>query len=60
MFQDTSVKYVLARDPSADSLKYTWDKNQSALYSMAALNDATQSDIRPFIEAGGKLIVWHG
>jgi feruloyl esterase len=60
MFQDTSVKYVLARDPSADSLKYTWDKNQSALYSMAALNDATQSDIRPFIQAGGKLIVWHG
>ena len=60
MFQDTSVKYVLARDPSADSLKYTWDKNQSALYSMAALNDATQTDIRPFIQAGGKLIVWHG
>ena len=42
MFQDTSVKYVLARDPNADSLKYVWDKNQSALYSMAALNDATQ------------------
>jgi len=60
MFQDTSVKYVLARDPNADSLKYTWDKNQSALYSMAALNDATQTDIRPFLDSGGKLIVWHG
>ena len=60
MFQDTSVKYVLARDPNADSLKYVWDKNQSALYSMAALNDATQTDIRPFINNGGKLIVWHG
>ena len=60
MFQDTSVKYVLARDPNADSLKYTWDKNQSALYLMAALNDATQTDIRPFINSGGKLIVWHG
>ena len=60
MFQDTSVKYVLARDPNADSLKYTWDKNQSALYSMAALNDATRTDIRPFINSGGKLIVWHG
>ena len=60
MFQDTSVKYVLARDPNVDSLKYTWDKNQSALYSMAALNDATQTDIRPFINSGGKLIVWHG
>jgi hypothetical protein len=60
MFQDTSVKYVLARDPNADSLKYAWDKNQSALYSMAALNDATQTDIRAFINSGGKLIVWHG
>jgi feruloyl esterase len=27
---------------------------------MAALNDATQTDIRPFINSGGKLIVWHG
>ncbi|HTT22560.1 MAG TPA: tannase/feruloyl esterase family alpha/beta hydrolase [Candidatus Sulfotelmatobacter sp.] len=60
MFQDTSVKYVLARDPNADSLKYTWDKDQGALYSMAALYDATQTDIRPFINSGGKLIVWHG
>ncbi len=61
MFQDTTVKYFLARDPKADSLKYSpWDQNQSALYALAALNDATQTDIRPFIEAGGKLIVWHG
>ena len=61
MFQDTTVKYYLARDPKADSLKYSpWDQNQSALYALAALNDATQTDIRPFIKAGGKLIVWHG
>ena len=26
---------------------------------MAALNE-TQTDIRPFINSGGKLIVWHG
>ncbi len=61
MFQDTTVKYYLARDPKADSLKYSpWDRNQNALYALAALNDATQTDIRPFIKAGGKLIVWHG
>jgi feruloyl esterase len=61
LFQDTTVKYYLARDPKADSLKYSpFDQNQSALYALAALNDATQTDIRPFIEAGGKLIVWHG
>ncbi|CAN7463459.1 tannase/feruloyl esterase family alpha/beta hydrolase [Variovorax sp. LjRoot130] len=27
---------------------------------MAALNDATNTDIRPFINSGGKLILWHG
>jgi feruloyl esterase len=27
---------------------------------MAALDDATQTDIRPFLNSGGKLIVWHG
>ena len=59
--QDSTVKYYFARDPNADSLVYSpWDQNQNALYAMAALNDATQTDIRPFINNGGKLIVWHG
>ena len=61
LFQDTTVKYCMARDPKADSLRYSpWDQNQVALYALAALYDATQTDIRPFIKAGGKLIVWHG
>lgn len=61
LFQDTTVKNYLARDPAANSLTYTpWDQNQNALYAMAALNDATNADIRPFINSGGKLIVWHG
>jgi feruloyl esterase len=61
LFQDTTVKNYLARDRSADSLAYTpWDQNQNALYAMAALNDATNADIRPFINSGGKLILWHG
>jgi pimeloyl-ACP methyl ester carboxylesterase len=61
LFQDTTVKNYLARDPSANSLTYApWDQNQNALYAMAALNDATNADIRPFINSGGKLILWHG
>jgi feruloyl esterase len=61
LFQDSTVKYYFAHDPNADSLNYApWDKDQNALYAMAALNDATQTDIRPFISSGGKLIVWHG
>ena len=61
IIQDTTVKYYLARDEKADSLAYSpWDQNQTALFALASLNDATQTDIRPFIDAGGKLIVWHG
>jgi feruloyl esterase len=61
LFQDTTVKNYLARDRTVDSLAYTpWDQNQNALYAMAALNDATNADIRPFINSGGKLILWHG
>lgn len=61
LFQDTTVKNYLARAPAADSLVYApWDQNQNALYALAALNDATNADIRPFINSGGKLILWHG
>ncbi len=61
LFQDTTVKNYLARDPSANSLAYSpWDQNQSALSAMAALNDATNSNIQPFVDRGAKLILWHG
>lgn len=61
LFQDTTVKNYLARDPAANSLTYTpWDQNLNALTALAALNDATNPNIRPFIDHGGKLILWHG
>ena len=60
-FQDTTVKNYLARDPLANSLTYApWDQNQNALYALSALNDATRTDIRPFQNSGGKLLLWHG
>jgi hypothetical protein len=61
LFQDTTVKNYLARDPSADSLAYTpWDQNQNALYAVAALNDATATDLDTFANSGAKLLLWHG
>jgi hypothetical protein len=61
LFQDTTVKNYLARDPTADSLSYApWDQNQNALFAMAALNDATNANILPFANSGAKLILWHG
>ena len=61
LFQDTTVKNYLARDPAADSLAYTpWDQNLNALYALAALNSANNADLRPFANSSGKLILWHG
>lgn len=61
LFQDTTVKNYLARNPRADSLAYTpWDQNVQALNNMAVLNDATNADIRSFANRGAKLILWHG
>ncbi|WAC60924.1 tannase/feruloyl esterase family alpha/beta hydrolase [Brevundimonas sp. SL130] len=61
LMQDSTVQYYLAKDRSADSLAYIpWDRDPEALEEMAALNDATNPDIRAFIDGGGKLIVWQG
>lgn len=61
LFQDTTLKNYIARDPNANSLTYgAWDQNQNALYAMAALNDATNANVLPFLNSGGKLILWHG
>jgi feruloyl esterase len=61
LFQDTTVKNYLARDPAVDSLTYTpFDQNLNAIYALGALNSATNADIRPFINSGGKLLLWHG
>ena len=60
LFQDTTVKNYLARDPSANSLTYDFDSNPAALFSLEALNSATNPNLHPFLGAGGKLILWHG
>ncbi len=60
LLQDATVKYYLARDAKANSLAYDWDSNQQGLFTLAALNSATNADLRPFMNNGGKLILWHG
>ncbi len=60
LFQDTTVKNYLARDPVQDSLAYIWDASPNALYGLAALNDATNTDLRPLKDSDAKLILWHG
>ena len=60
LFSDTTVKYYLARNPAANSLIYDFDSDTGALFALAALNDATNANLHPFLGANGKLILWHG
>ncbi len=60
LLQDSTIKNYLARNPAQDSLTYAYESNLGALYSMAALNDATNTDLRPFKASNAKLILWHG
>jgi feruloyl esterase len=61
VFADTTVKNYLARNPNVDSIDYVpYDQNLPAMQALAALNDATATDLRPFNNSGGKLILWHG
>ena len=60
LFSDTTIKYYLAQDPTANSLVYPYESNPAALATMSSLNDATDAAIQPFIGMGGKLILWHG
>lgn len=59
--QDSAVKSFIARDLTVDSLTYSpYDKDINALFALSSLSDATKTDIRPFVNHGGKLILWHG
>lgn len=60
LFQDTTVKNYLARDPAANSLLYDFDSNPAALARLQALNSAVNPNLHHFVGGGGKLILWHG
>lgn len=60
ILQDATVKSYLTNDPNAVSLTYNWNSNPAALFTMEALNSATNPDLTPFSSHGGKLLLWHG
>jgi feruloyl esterase len=60
LFQDSGVKSFVARDLTVDPLSYDLEINPAALERMSELFDATNPDLRPFKNSGGKLILWHG
>lgn len=57
-FTDTIIRGMLARDLSRNSLTYSYS-DPAAMWSLASTVNATSTDIRPFVNRGGKLILWH-
>lgn len=61
LLQDTTIRNYMESDPGVDSLAYSpYDQNPDRLVAAGAMNDATDADISPFLDNGGKLIFWHG
>lgn len=61
LYQDSTFKNYLAKNPGADSLRQgNWERDPDALKMLSRLNDATNPDLRPFLNRGGKFIMWHG
>ncbi|MBD2860266.1 tannase/feruloyl esterase family alpha/beta hydrolase [Spongiibacter sp. KMU-158] len=60
LFQDTTIKNIIARDPAVNSLTYPLEQNYNRLFSPAAEVDATDPDLTPMKRRGAKLILWHG
>ena len=57
---DQTTRYLLLRDPSADSLTFEVAKHVSALQALSARLDASDADLSAFRQRGGKLLLMHG
>lgn len=49
-----------APPPDYDWRMFDWDRDRDRLAQVASFMDATHPDLRPFRDAGGKMIVLHG
>jgi feruloyl esterase len=60
MMGDQTVRYLLLRDPRADSLQFDPRQHLAALQGLSQQLDASSPDLSAFRERGGKLLLMHG
>jgi hypothetical protein len=58
--QDQFLRYFIAGNPSVDPLQMVLANFAPAFERESRRLDATNSNLGPFFDRGGKLIVWHG
>ena len=58
--QDQFLRYFIAGDPNADPLQMVLANFAPAFERESRRLDATNPNLGPFFDRGGKLIVWHG
>ena len=56
----TGVAFLKAPPPDYDWRSFDWARDRDRLHPVAGIVDATNPDLRPFRDAGGKMIVVHG
>lgn len=57
---DQTTRYLLLRDPSADSLQFDVAQHAAALQALSRRLDASDPDLSAFRQRGGKLLLMHG
>jgi feruloyl esterase len=58
--QDATIRYLIAGDASIDPLQVNLTDYTAAFERESLRADATDPDLAPFFNRGGKLILWHG
>ncbi len=56
----TGVAFVNAPPPDYRWQDFDWERDRDRLASISTIMDATNPDLRPFRDTGGKMIVVHG
>lgn len=59
-FADSVVRYQIMRDGEFDTARLDIEKHSEQIRKASALLDATDAEIGPFLEGGGKLLLMHG
>ncbi len=60
VFSDPMVRFATMRDPSYNSLDFKPEKHVERLQELSKIMDSNATDLSPFTDKGGKILLMHG